>query len=199
MISQMTHPAEESWDRVVTWLHRNVPVSAAHIGRPATKNEIAVVEALLNRELPADLLAWWRRSCGVTDFIKGRLIPGFAPFTADEAIEHREEMLDIAPCDDAAETAALAADPAGSACTFWLPVWLPLAHNGGGDYLFVDLRSGPLHGCVMQWEKYEAAVSEPSWPNTATMLAEIAHSLDHNTDITGYQPEALDDGTLDWV
>ncbi len=194
----MTHPAEESWHRIVAWLHHNAPTSAAHIGPPATASEIAVVEALLNRPLPADLLAWWRHSCGVTDFLKGQLLPHYTPFTVDQAVERREGLLDIDSFDDA-ETIALVAEPAGSECTFWLPVWLPLAHNGGGDYLLVDLRSGPLHGCIMKWDKYEAAISEPRWPNTATMLAEIAYALDHGTDINGDQPEANDDGTLDWV
>jgi cell wall assembly regulator SMI1 len=196
----MTHTAEDSWDRIVSWLRHYAPVSAAHIGQPATDDDIALVEALLDRPLPADLLAWWHRSCGATGFVEGRLIPGYTPYTVDQAVDRRELMLDIAPCDDGAETAALVAEPAGSPCTpYWLPVWLPIAHNGGGCDLFIDLRPGPLHGCVMTWDKYEAAILKPRWPSIATMLAKIAHALEHGTEIEGYQPEARDNGTLDWV
>jgi hypothetical protein len=78
-------------------------------------------------------------------------------------------------------------------------VWLPIADDGGGGYLFADLRHGPSHGCVMQWDKCEAATLKPQWPSVTTMLAEIADALQHKTDIDGCQPEAHDDGTLDWV
>jgi cell wall assembly regulator SMI1 len=65
----MTHNVEDSWDRIVAWLRRHAPVTAAHLGPPATKDDIAIVEALLDRQLPADLLAWWHRSCGRPDLL----------------------------------------------------------------------------------------------------------------------------------
>lgn len=190
---------ENDWDRIVTWLRDHTPASAARLGPPATTDDIAFVEALLNRPLPADLTGWWRRSCGVTDFAGGRLIPsGYVPYSIDEAVDCREMMLEVASGDDAA-IAALVAQPAGSPCTGWLPVWAPIAHDGGGCYLFADLRHGPAHGCVTAWDKYEGAILEPRWPSTTAMLAEIADALQHGTDIHGDQPEARDDGTLDWV
>jgi hypothetical protein len=54
------------------------------------------------------------------------------------------------------------------------------------------------HGYIMEWDKYEAATLEPRWPSVAAMLTEIADALQHRTDIHGYQPDACDDGTLDW-
>ncbi|MFB9909061.1 SMI1/KNR4 family protein [Allokutzneria oryzae] len=197
----MTHSVDSTWERIVAWLRTHTPVSAAHLGPPAVDKDIAVVEALLGRSLPTDLLAWWRHSCGVTGFVGSRVIPPrYAPYMVDEAVDCREGMLEAASCEDDAETAVLLAEPAGSPCTpYWLPLWLPIAHDGGGNYLFADLRSGPLTGCIMQWDEDEAAVTEPSWPSTAAMLAEIADALERGTDIEGYQPDARDDGTLDWV
>ena len=127
------------------------------------------------------------------------LPPRYAPYTIDEAIDCRDLMLEVDSCADDTELAALIAQPAGSPCTCWLPVWLPIAHDGGGNHLFVDLRPGLLNGCIMEWDEYEAAVLEPRSPSTATMLAEIADALEHGTDIKGCQPEACNDGTLDWV
>lgn len=192
--------ADDSWDRIVDWLRRHAPVSAAHLGPPATEDDLTLVAALLGGPLPADLTAWWRRSCGVTGFVEGRVIPPrWAPHTIDQAVDCRELMLEFGPFGDDGELAALVAQPAGSPCSpYWLPVWLPIAHDGGGGYLFVDLRPGPSHGCVMQWDEYEAAAQEPEWPDTATMLAEIADALAHGTEIKGYRPEAHD-GTVDWV
>jgi cell wall assembly regulator SMI1 len=176
-------------------------VTAAHLGDPVAEDDIALVEALLDRSLPADLLAWWRQSCGATGSVEGRLIPpGHTPYTIDQAVDHRELMLAIASCEDAMETAALVAEPAGSPCSpCWLPVWLPIAQDGGGNNLFIDLRQGPMHGCVMEWDKYEKALGEPLWPTVAAMLAEIADAVEHGTDIEGYQPHACNDGTLDWI
>jgi cell wall assembly regulator SMI1 len=194
----MTNPAEDPWDRIIRWLRRYAPVSAAHLGPPATKDDIAFVEALLDRQLPADLLAWWRRSCGTTGF-RVQLIRTHVPYTIDEAVDCREVMLDVASCDDDAEVAELASQPAGSPCTYWLPPWMPIAQDGMGDYLFTDLRPGPLHGCITNWYKYDAAGDKPRWPSAAAMLAEIAHALENGTDIEDRQPQALDDGTLDWI
>ncbi|MET0236953.1 MAG: SMI1/KNR4 family protein [Kibdelosporangium sp.] len=197
----MSPSVENHWNRITTWLRGHTPASAARLAPPATTDDIAVVEALLNRPLPADLIGWWRQSCGVTGFVGGRLIPPHhAPYTIDEAVDCREMMLEVASCDDDADIAALVAEPAGSPCTpYWLPVWLPIAHDGGGCYLFTDLRHGPSHGCVMKWDKYEAATLEPRWPSITAMLTEIANALRDGTDIHGHQPEARADGTLDWV
>jgi cell wall assembly regulator SMI1 len=200
-MADMLPSVDDSWNRIAAWLRDHTPVSAAHLGPPAAKDDIAVVEALLGRPLPADLVAWWGHACGVTGFGEGRLIPPrFAPHTVYAALDLRELMLEVAPCKDDAEAAALVAEPAGSPCTpYWLPVWLPIAYDGGGCYLFTDLRGGPRHGCIMQWGEYAAATLEPQWPGIGAMLADIAGALHHGTDIDGYQPEARDDGTLDWV
>jgi prepilin-type processing-associated H-X9-DG protein len=181
-----------AWERIVTWLHTNAPVTAAHLAPPVTPDDLMVVESLLGTRLPADLSAWWHQSCGVTGFVEGRLIPpSYAPYTVDEAVDCREVMLEIASAED------VLAEPAGSPNTVWLPEWLPIAHDGGGNYLFADLRPGPLTGCVMEWDEYEAVTMAPRWPNTSTMLAEIAEVLEHGTDVDGYHPDPHD-GVLDW-
>ena len=108
-------------DRIVAWSRANTPVTADHLGPPATTEDITVVESLLDRPLPADLLAWWCHSCGMTGFVEGRVVPpGFAPYTIDQAVDCRELMLAVASPD-------------------WSPRWLPVAHDGGGNHLFVDL------------------------------------------------------------
>jgi cell wall assembly regulator SMI1 len=92
----------------------------------------------------------------------------------------------------------LVAEPAGTPVAGWLPVWLPIAGDGGGGGLFVDLRAGPLSGCVMRWDKVEAAQLPPLWPDVATMLGEIADALVRGVDIDGSTAVVIDDLTLDW-
>jgi cell wall assembly regulator SMI1 len=179
-------------------LARSAPVSTRHIGPPARRSDIATVEALLRQPLPEDLLAWWRHSCGTTDPHQLRLIPpNFTPYTVDEAVDFRELMLEIAesmPVDEAAEH-----EPAGSPTITWLPMWLPLAGDGGGNYLFCDLRPGSLHGCVMTWDHGQAAELPPIWPSVAAMLGGIAEALEHRAEIRDHRPQAREDGVIDWV
>lgn len=136
--ARMPHDVDAAWDRIEAWLRTNAPASDDHLGIPALKATIPPVAELVGEPLPDDLVAWWRRSCGTTSFHAGGLLTGFAPYTINEAMECREMMLRIAACDDS-ELAALAAEPAGSPCWNWLPMWIPIAHDTGGEFLFVDL------------------------------------------------------------
>ncbi len=76
---------------------------------PACRDAIPPVATLVGDPLPDDLVAGWRRSCGTTSFLAGRLLTGFAPYSIDEAIECRTMMPRIAGCES-----DLAAEPAGS-------------------------------------------------------------------------------------
>lgn len=192
----MAHDVNDSWDRIEAWLGTNAPTTGEHLGVPARRDEIPAVATLVGEPLPDDLVAWWRRSCGTTGFLAARLLTGHAPYSIDEAVACRTMMLEIAGCDDA-ELAELSAEPAGSPCQNWLPMWVPIAYDSGGDCLFVDLRPGPERGCVTQWYETDFAM-DPKWPDVATMLAEIADALEHGTEVDGVRPEVRDDGTIHW-
>jgi cell wall assembly regulator SMI1 len=194
----MPHHIDDIWDRIEAWLRTNAPASDEHLGVPARRDTIPPVATLVGEPLPDDLVAWWRRSCGTTSFLAGRLLTGFAPYSIEEAVECRTMMLKIAACDDS-ELADLSAEPAGSPCWNWLPMWVPIAYDSGGDLLFVDLRPGPEHGCVTRWYETEFATADPKWPNVATMLAEIADALEHGTKVDGVRQKALDDGRIHWA
>ncbi|GAB3442422.1 SMI1/KNR4 family protein [Actinophytocola sediminis] len=194
----MPHDVDGSWDRIEAWLRTNAPTSDEHLGIPARRDEIPPVATLVDEPLPDELVAWWRRSCGTTNFIAGRLLLGHAPYSIAEAVECRAMMLDIGGLDDA-DLSELSAEPAGTPSWNWLPMWVPIAHDSGGDCLFVDLRPGAERGCVMDWIETEGASLEPKWPDVATMLTEIADALEHGTEIAGVRATARDDGILDWV
>lgn len=194
----MPHDVDAAWDRIEAWLRTNAPASDDHLGIPALRATIPPVAELVGEPLPDDLVAWWRRSCGTTSFHAGGLLTGFAPYTINEAMECREMMLRIAACDDS-ELAALAAEPAGSPCWNWLPMWIPIAHDTGGEFLFVDLRPGEERGCVNRWYEADFATGDPVWPDIATMLADLADALEHGGEVNHARPTVRDDGTLDWT
>ena len=51
----------------------------------------------------------------------------------------------------------------------------------GGRYLFVDLRVGPLHGCVAEWDEKFSFDDAIHWPSITEMLSDIADALTHGT------------------
>ncbi|MGI5163825.1 SMI1/KNR4 family protein [Spirillospora sp. CA-253888] len=194
----MSRSVDESWDRITSWLAAHAPRAAARIGPPAGRAEIARAREAVGADLPPDLAAWWRRANGLTG--SGPpfdLLPGHFPYTVDQALRSREIWLEAWP--DAAVERDVAA-PAGAAAGMWLPGWLPVANSGGGRDLFVDLRPGPLHGCVRRFDRV-AADGEALWDGVAAMLADVARGLETGAmAVAGHEAEVVvaDDGALYW-
>jgi hypothetical protein len=78
-----------------------------------------------------------------------------------------------------------------------LPGFLPMATDCGGADLFGDLRSGPEHGCVREFDKVHTD-GNPRWANVTAMLADIADALAYLSAIDGFHPRLDHDGTLHW-
>jgi hypothetical protein len=78
------HDINDSWDRIEAWLRTNAPTTNEHIGVPARTDEIPPVVTLVGEPSPDDLIAWWRRSCGTTNFFAARLLTGYARTRHDQ-------------------------------------------------------------------------------------------------------------------
>lgn len=211
-----TSPVDEAWDRIVAWLEVNAPATALCINPPATAGKIAAVAQAIGGELPPDLAAWWRRADGMRSRVdSGRLLPpSYLPYTIEELLASRRVWLEIAAeTGDPRYTEEDLRRPAGSVTLQFSSAFLPIARNGSGDDLFVDLRSGPRRGCVTEYNHEQGALSGPCWPNTATMLADVANSLErgtmtlrdyiaeariHGFKATGYLPRTTEDLALHW-
>lgn len=212
-----------SWDRIRTWLASHAPDVLAQIQPPATEADLTAASDLVNGPLPEDLLEWWRLANGMADAWPhpGHLLPPwFDPYPVAKAMQRYEMWIDVwhnqpvlperqlmawarGPLPTVAEQVdSLMAEPAGTPCEgMYLPVWLPIAGSGMGLDLFVDLRPGPLHGCVMRFDRVGTAQSEPDWPSVAAMLAEVADALEHGRTIGGDYPVRAgvdDEGRLVW-
>ncbi|MBY6540320.1 hypothetical protein HQ325_16725 [Rhodococcus sp. BP-349] len=70
------------------------------------------------------------------------------------------------------------AKPAGSPGPM-LPGFVAFA-KAGADTLFVDTRSGPLHGCVNLLPDGDAPWQAPLWRSPSAMLEQLAFSLERN-------------------
>ncbi|MBC9725219.1 SMI1/KNR4 family protein [Streptomyces sp. TRM68367] len=207
---------DESWNRILSWLEVNAPATGLCVNPPAADEEIATVARALGAELPADLVTWWHRANGMRRRRdSGDLLPpDFLPHTTQESLASRQRLLDIwAEIGDPRHTEEDLGKPAGSVVLQYLPVFVPIAGNESGDHLFVDLRHGPRHGCVTEYDHEQGALAGPCWSNVTAMLADVANGIEHGV-ITmqehiaearehgfrtaGYLPRVTEDLALDW-
>jgi cell wall assembly regulator SMI1 len=203
----MPPDVDESWDLILSWLGRHSPAEAALLRPPADPRDIDAAARAVGAALPADLVAWWRRADGQAG--KGQLLPSlYSPYPVRAALNSRDIWLTAwnpaAAGPDLDRFAAWVSEvdraPAGTPCQgAWLPSWLPIAGDGGGDDLFVDLRPGPARGCVREFRRDSGASDQVLWDGVAAMLADVATALRHGVPIRGdRQIWVYDDGSICW-
>jgi cell wall assembly regulator SMI1 len=186
-----------SWERIVAWLRLHAPGTAAEINPPAAEAVITAARDALGVELPADLIDWWRLAdgCGGRESRSSLLPSSFAPFSVAQAMDERRSWLRSY---DESLDAHLSRQPAGSTGDMFamLPEYLPIATDGAGWHLLVDLRDGKHRGCVREYDKYEG--HQPLiWEGVGEMLADVATALETGSPVTGFVPE-VDDERLGW-
>jgi cell wall assembly regulator SMI1 len=201
--------ASGAWRRVVAWCAERAPVTAAALHGPADDDALATVQRDLGQVWPEDLVAWLRVSDGAERTIAGSLIPWmFRPSPTDSIRDDWRMLTDIASeVGDPADLVALQAEPAGSRAHLFLRSWVPIADDTGGNWLFVDLRPGELHGCVGRWW-HDDGFHGPDygvhfWASVADMAQNLADALETGRwapDDSGEQDmvPAVVDGVLDW-
>ncbi len=124
---------------------------------------------------------------------------------SERALNSREVWLQVArdtapvpPPELAAFVSQQTLLPAATPCDTWLPAWLPIGESTGDVELFVDLRPGPRHGCVMRYDAEGGADPEPVWADAAAMLHDIADALEGHRPAAGHQPYVDDLDRLFW-
>lgn len=184
----------ELWANIVRWLEDHAPVTAAALEPDPA--ELVALEAEFHVQLPADLRAWWT-CCGgtATDVLADVLPPFYTPYSPSAALRawrgHRElwtARWERPSCDYYA----------GSAGSSFHPAWIPIAGDGFADELVVDLRPGPLHGCVLEWEQEAAQVERPEWQGVSAMLADVYRALTDGVPAGHSHATVTEDGKLDW-
>ncbi|MDQ0676671.1 cell wall assembly regulator SMI1 [Arthrobacter pascens] len=89
------------------------------------------------------------------------------------------------------------ADEAGTRAWIFISSFLPIADNGAGDFLFVDLRAGRQHGCVSEWFKDDADWRPAVWSSVEELLDETLTSLRTGRPVFFSRP-SVTDGSLHW-
>ena len=86
---------------------------------------------------------------------------------------------------------------AGTRASMFISSFLPVAGDGSGDFLFVDLRTGRQHGCVSEYFKDEADWRPAIWPSLETLLAHTLLSLRTGEPALSFVP-TVTEGRLYW-
>lgn len=89
------------------------------------------------------------------------------------------------------------ADDAGTRASFFIAPFLPIAEDGSGDFLFVDLRGGRQHGCVGEYFKGDADWRPAIWPSVEALLEDILSSLESGRPVFSSRPSVVN-GSLTW-
>jgi cell wall assembly regulator SMI1 len=189
------------WSVIVDWLQRHCAEEAAQVRPGASEAVLAAAQREVGAWFPADLLEWWRAADGMEGDCS-LLPPMFTPYSVTQALESRRRWLGMSARSAMAEIARpeiSAGEPAGTPCRYvWLAAWMPIAADGCGGDLFVDMRGGPASGCVVYFDHEEWAFERTEWPSVGAMIDETAEALSTGRPVDGHFPVAVE-GRLEWV
>lgn len=173
----------EHWNRILAWLAEHAPTTRAVL-RPGS-------DAPLPAEVPAELREWWRVYGGTAAPSFAEILPPFyTPVGADRALKLRERNRPYFSAEPSAE--------AGTPTAGFHPDWLPIAFDGTGDVLAVDLRPGPLRGCVVEWDRQRRKMVKPEWIGVVEMFDQVATALETRGRLGHCQPVVNSAGELSW-
>ncbi|OZC75227.1 hypothetical protein CH251_10675 [Rhodococcus sp. 06-462-5] len=187
-------PVVEQWGRIAQWLADNLAtVSIAG----AIDEQIQDAMRATGGLWPEELTSFFRLVNGFPRENWVSIFPMHELFDLDRAVDERQLELDIWGEIDA----EMGAEPqfgtsAGDYVGTYLPEFIPFA-GADGYLLFVDARSGPLRGCVTEFQKVDADGAGPKWPSLSAMLADLADALETGGSFDGRTP-AVVDGQLRW-
>jgi len=131
------------------------------------------------------------------------IVPMFRLLSLDEAITTWDMWMQIPddlrerwPEGSAPDESAIRAAPAGSPAEVFVPELIPVADDAAGTSLCVDTRTGPLHGCLVEYSA-TAGGSRPLWSSVSAMVADVVAAIRvRGTFHDGWTPTIA--GTLAW-
>lgn len=188
----VAHPVPDSpvpteWQRLQRWLRAYAPRSVPVGDRPA-ESAIAAAQIDSGIDWPVSLVEFCRLGLGSV-----RLLPHGPFFSIDEMPAARRQLLAMEVEYAGEWVTAEGAEPAGSSTSGYIGALMPIA--GERDTVCVDLRPGPLHGCVGIYMPDGGC--DPTWFSIGAMLADLAISVETGREFTGLVPEVVD-GVFGW-
>lgn len=201
-----------AWNGLLDELAELAPLTRGLVRPPRPSGEVEGVLGRLPVRVPDLVLAWFALHDGVAwgsppvPTIAGSVLPFATPLSVHESVRDTLMIHEIwSASDDALEFDRQnpGDDPrrlhAGHSVGTWLDEYLLIAADGMGGGIFIDLRPGPLHGCLRNWDKVDAdgygdeLVAE-SLPD---LLGAVRAGLRTRAPVAGWVP-TVNEGAIDW-
>jgi len=129
------------WTRIETWLGAHAPEILQGLRPPATRNQIAEVEDVLDVSFPQDLVDTFLLHDGQNSRAPW-LLTGWEFLSLDRIVSEWTVWKDLL---DGGEFEEYESASDGHTVTDWYDAkWIPLTSDGAGDHHCLDLNPGPL-------------------------------------------------------
>lgn len=194
--SKAAGSVRDQWSRISDWLRVHFPGTTI---TGADRDSVDAAMAKTGQRWPAELIELYTLVDGVSDERLLGLLHRFAFLTLDDVIWHWESSIQIwdesahlygdGPVDAPAE--------AGFQADTFIPAFVPFA-GMDGNFLCVDTRPGPMHGCVTEFDKTGADEPGPRWVSISAMLTDLADSLTTSQAFDDGWYWTTDNGALEW-
>ncbi|GGP65365.1 SMI1/KNR4 family protein [Saccharothrix coeruleofusca] len=196
----MSAPVAASWDRIEKWLGSNA--SDIPLPAPAAVPALAAAEVAVGYAFPRDLVESLLRHDGAPR----SLVPSrWTLLPLDTAVDTWRRNTEELAARQAAEVDDMSDEDwseveEGEEDAFWgwSPAWLPIAVDGSGCHLVVELREGSRHGAVgvLDPESNPRFEGSGTWPSTAALLEGTANAL--HGDVPVWKP-TIESWGIDWT
>lgn len=193
------------WSDLLTELDVRAPVTREAI-RPPRAGGAAAIQESLGIELTEEVQTWFALHDGAGwDFGTGSVMPGEFLMGVEDVIKTTTMWRDI--CAEfgmePGGTDLTSGDPdvAGNLAGTWMPAYLAITDDTCGGNSFVDLRNGPLRGCVRAYmdemaDNFQGRIAE----SLTDLLQRILTSIRTGAPCgPGNQVPAFRDGVLEWA
>jgi cell wall assembly regulator SMI1 len=191
----------EAWSELLA----EVAVRAPHsyeLVRPGDADGPAEIERDLAVVLSSEVREWFALHSGVGRSWGGELLPGRLIMSPAEAVRTSRMIYEIwSEFSETADFAEQNPGVAGDVAYTWLREYVMVGDDMCGGGLFVDTRSGPLQGCVRQWDKTEADDDYGNGPVARSLAALLESALasvrEGSPTVYGLVAE-MTDGKISW-
>jgi cell wall assembly regulator SMI1 len=189
---------ETAWLRLVDELATRAPGTRVALRPPAPG--VDVVAERLGVELTGEVRDWFGLHGGAAPFFDGQVLPFNTVLSLLDAVEATLLTRSIWwRHDQHVDRAAAERQPAGTTAHTWLANYVYIGQDGTGGGIFVDLRPGPLQGCVRFWDKVEADLGQLAATSITDLLAAVHSAISaEGTDVGGWTP-FVDNEVIDWT
>ncbi|RJQ79216.1 hypothetical protein D5S17_10855 [Pseudonocardiaceae bacterium YIM PH 21723] len=187
------------WSDIVCWLARNAPLTCASLALPAPRLSTEDLTSMVGRPIPVELAEYWRVVGGTVGEVIAEIFPPYySPLSLDSALHTWRVYSGTREGHD--HPASLCVDDlmitAGRRC--WDPMYLPIAHDGCGGYLVVNLRAGSDYGSVLEYDQELGCQPSPAWGAITELMEQLATGLSAGRTERGFRPRTTTCGRLAW-